>query len=152
MPHEEVSALVETAIDLLIEHEPELLTLGVTERTLSFHLARYLTDLVPAGYNVDCEYNRHFDDPKRLNLPRRTALDREMRATTVFPDVLVHKRNTDKYNLLVLELKKPGEDIEYDEIKLRAFRNELHYTYAAHVIVGRQKNGQVIRQVIWIDG
>jgi hypothetical protein len=100
---------------------------------------------------VDVEYNRHIDDPKRLQLPRRDALDDEVRATTVFPDIVVHLRGTDDHNLLVLEVKKPGESLEYDERKLRAFREELSYHHAAHVILGRNVNDDLVREVIWID-
>ena len=136
----------------LIEEQATLLDLDVTERALSHHLAIYLSEIVPDGYDVDVEYNRHGATPKRLNLPPRNALDRELRATTVFPDILVHKRNTDEDNLLVLELKKPGEALEYDELKLRAFRHELGYRHTAHIIVGRDTSGQIVREIIWRDG
>ena len=96
--------------------------------------------------------NRHFGDPKRLNLPPRQALDREVRATTVFPDILVHERNTDANHLIVLELKKPGEDTAYDELKLRAFRNELGYRNTAHVILGLTANNALVRDIRWVDG
>jgi hypothetical protein len=78
-----------------------------------------MSELVPNALDVDVEYNRHFDNPKKLSLPPRDALDREVRSTTVFPDIIVHKRNTDEANLLVLELKKPGEDLSYDDLKQR---------------------------------
>ena len=97
------------------------------------------------------EYNRHLDDPKRLQLPRRDAADDELHATTVFPDIIVHVRGTDNHNLLVLEVKKPGGDIAYDERKLRAFREQLHYRHAAHVILGRRADEEIIQDVIWID-
>jgi hypothetical protein len=45
-------------------------------------------------------------------------------ATTVVPDIIVHLRGTDDHNLLVLEVKKPGGDLAYDERKLRALREE----------------------------
>jgi len=111
-----------------------------------------LSEAIRAPLTVDCEYNRHFGDPKRLKLPTRKALDREIRATTVFPDILVHERNTDTNNLVVLELKKPGEDIAYDELKLRAFREELGYAHTAHVILGLRADGGLVREVAWIDG
>ena len=151
MNREEISAVIEKALDQLIAEQPTLLDLNVTERALSHYLAIYIAPLVPPGYDVNIEYNRHGGDPKRLNLPPRDALDRELRATTVFPDILVHKRNTDKENLLVLEMKKPGEDMAYDEIKLRAFRNQLGYLHGAHIVIGRS-NGSIIRNVIWVDG
>jgi hypothetical protein len=148
----EIAAAVESAIDELIEKQPELLALDVTERALSHHLAIHMRERMPAHLDIDVEYNRHGADPKRLQLPRRDALDRELRATTVFPDIIVHKRNTDENNLLVLEMKKPGENIDYDELKLRAFREELGYRYGAHVILGRDVAGDIVRQVVWIDG
>lgn len=152
MNRDEISAIVEKALDRLIAEQPALLELNVTERALSHHLAQCISFLVPVGYDVDVEYNRHFADTKRLNLPPRKAVDRELRATTVFPDILVHRRNTDKDNLLVLEMKKPGEDLEYDERKLRAFREELGYPHTAHVILGRNGNGEIVREVKWVDG
>ena len=154
MTREEATALVNSAIDQLLEHDSALLGLDVTERSLSHRLAHYmaLSEAIRPPLTVDCEYNRHFGDPKRLKLPPRKALDREIRATTVFPDILVHERNTDANNLVVLELKKPSEDIAYDELKLRAFREELGYIHTAHVILGHAANGSLIRQVVWIDG
>ena len=150
MTRRQIAKLIESAIDRLVKREPQLLDLDVAERALSHHLARYIAELVPPEFDVDCEYNRHLQHPKRLNLPRRRALDREIRATTVFPDIIVHKRNTDSHNLLVLEIKKPGEDIAYDEIKLRAFRTELGYAHCAHVILGLD-NGTLVRKVQWLD-
>jgi hypothetical protein len=134
----------------LVAEQPDLLDLDVTERALSHYLALYIASRVPAGYDVDVEYNRHGGDPKRLNLPPRQAIDRKLRATTVFPDIIVHKRNTDAENLLALEMKKPGEDMKYDKLKLLAFRNELGYRHTAHVVIGRS-GGRVIRKVIWVE-
>ena len=153
MNREEATALVNSAIDKLVEHDSALLALDVTERSLSYRLAHYmaLSEAIRPPLTVDCEYNRHFGDPKRLRLPPRKALDREIRATTVFPDILVHARNSDANNLVVLELKKPGEDIAYDELKLRAFREELGYIHAAHVILGHTTSGVLVREIRWVD-
>jgi hypothetical protein len=153
MTREEATALVESAIDMLVRYDSALLDLDVTERSLSYRLAHYmaLSSSVQPPLTVDCEYNRHFGDPKRLNLPPRRALDREVRATTVFPDILVHERNNDTNNLIVLELKKPGEDIAYDELKLQAFRRELGYAHTGHVILGRTASGDLCRRIKWVD-
>jgi hypothetical protein len=150
MDRDNIVIVLEKAIDYLIINQAALLDLDVTERALSHYLAIYIAQLIPDVYDVDVEYNRHGGDPKRLNLPPRQALDREVRATTVFPDIVVHRRNTDDENLLVIEVKKPGEDTAYDHLKLQAFRNELGYRNAAHVILGRA-GGCVVREIIWID-
>lgn len=152
MNRDEAIQIVTEAIDHLLENDRELLELGVTERALSHKLAEYMaqSDKIVSPLVVDCEYNRHFEDIKRLDLPPRDALDREVRATTVFPDIIVHERNSDENNLIVLELKKPNEDIEYDRIKLKAFVSEFGYTHAAHVILGKSVGGGIIGEVIWI--
>ena len=145
-----IASIVEMALSRLIEEQPELLDLDVNERTLSHHFAINISRLIPENYNVDVEYNRHGENHKRLNLPSRKALDSELRATAVYPDILVHKRNSNADNLLVIEMKKPGEDILYDELKLKAFRSEFGYLHAAHIILGRD-NESIVRNVKWVD-
>ncbi len=148
MTRDEASSIVNQAIDLLIRNDSELLNLGVTERALAHQLAHYmsLSALVQPPLKVDCEYNRYLADIKRLNLPHREATDRDLRAVNVFPDIVVHQRNSDAHNFIVLELKKPGEDIAYDEQKLSAFREQLGYKHAAHVILGTD-----CREIRWVD-
>jgi hypothetical protein len=153
MNRDEITTLVEASIDQLIAEQRELLAVNVTERNLSHHLANYIAQRLPPndGLSVDVEYNRHGANPKRLLLPQRQALDRELRAATVFPDIIIHRRNSDECNLLVLEMKKPNEELGYDDLKLRQFRKELGYLHTAHVVLGCI-DGEVFRKVIWIDG
>lgn len=151
MDRARVTAAVKEAMRRVVEEQTTLLDLDVTERALSHFLAIYLAEFLPSDLDVDVEYNRHGETPKRLQLPMRDATDRELRATTVFPDILVHKRNTDEHNLVVLEVKKPGEPREYDELKLRAFRLELAYAHAGHVILGRASDGSFVQELIWVD-
>ena len=151
MNRAEATEIVEWALGQLVEKQPELLELDVTERALSHHLAVYISQRVPPGLSTDVEYNRRNADIKHLRLPPRDALDHEIRATTVFPDVLVHKRDSDDHNLLVLELKKSRKDIAYDALKLLAFREELGYLHTGHVILGRNASGEIVRELIWVD-
>lgn len=152
MNRDQATILINEAIDELIKNDSELLELNVSERALSFKLAHYisLANSIVFPIVVDCEYNRHFADPKRLTLRRRQPLDDELVATTVFPDIIVHKRNSDDHNYLVIEIKKPGGDIDYDKLKLNAFINELGYKNAAHLILGMGNNG-IIREISWIN-
>ena len=55
MNRTQVAAVVEAALDRLVERQPELLALDVTERALSHHLALYISQLVPNGLDVDVE-------------------------------------------------------------------------------------------------
>jgi len=149
----EAAEIVDAAIDRLIAEQPELLDLDVSERALCHQLAQYITQLVPRELRLktDCEYNRHGAEAKRLNLPPRRALDREVRARTAFPDIIVHERQTDRHNEIVLEVKKPGEDLAYDTLKLQQFRDFLGYNNPAHVILGRDEFGNLVREVRWQD-
>jgi hypothetical protein len=143
---------VQEALRQLKEEQRELFHLDVSERALTHHLANCISERVPEGLNVDVEYNRHHSDPKHLILPKRKASDRELGATTVFPDIIVHVRGTDESNLVVLEVKKKGQSLEYDCHKLRAFRAELRYCHAGHVIVGVDADGRATAELEWLPG
>jgi hypothetical protein len=51
------------------------------------------------------------------------------------PDIVLHKRGTNNYNFLVVEVKKAGQpaEIDADEGKIMScwFGKELHYRYGA---------------------
>lgn len=146
MVRDRIQKALDNAIKSLLDKQPELLALDVTERALSHHLAIYIAEHFP-DFDVDVEYNRDGIDPKRLDLPERGAAEDDIKARTVFPDIIVHKRNTD-INFLVLEMKKSrdDDDISHDNLKLKAFKRELGYEHAAHVILG--PNAQ---EIIWVD-
>ncbi len=120
-------------LESLVHHDAFLLTNDVNERTISHRLGLYLQQALPE-WHVDCEYNRNHDDPKMLDIQRRRTISDDTQATTVFPDIIVHHRNTDD-NKLVIEIKKTtsAESDEYDLRKLHAFKNQLGYELAAFV-------------------
>lgn len=151
MTRDEADRLVRAAAERLAREQPELLSLGVTERALTHQLALYIARDVPAHLHVDVEYNRHHGDPKRLRLPSRRATDHDIRAATVFPDIIVHRRDSDAFNLVVIELKKPGGSLDYDALKLAAFREELRYRHAGHLIIGMARSGETIIDLRWVD-
>lgn len=94
---------------------------------------------------LDCEYNRHWHEEKLL------WLFGNRRASKVFPDILIHERNTDANNMVALEIKRPDQSLHRDREKLRAFRNQLMYRHVGHIIIGRDLQGQMVREVRWID-
>jgi hypothetical protein len=124
-----VDALLE-----LCDRDRYLLEVDVNERSLTHRLAIYLEKSFP-GYDVDCEYNRDVEDPKRLHITRRKIDSADTDATTVYPDIIVHRRGKRGYgdNLVVIEAKKCGRDSKDDEEKLRAFLRCLGYRYAFFV-------------------
>jgi hypothetical protein len=129
----QVREKVVSALTDLIERDGMLLQNDVNERAITHKLGSYV-QMRFRRWNVDCEYNRNHDDAKRLNLNPGRVMTNDTQGQTVFPDVIVHKRNTNA-NLLVIEVKKstnPNDD-DHDVQKLRAFKSQLGYSYAVFV-------------------
>lgn len=147
-----IEAHLNRALDKLFELDAHILEADASERSMSHRLAVHLMPELP-GYDIDCEYNRDGFDVKRLELYGRDNTDENMEAVTVFPDIVVHRRGTNDTNLLVIEMKKGSSIIssEYDMLKLRAFRRELNYRYAAHVTIGKNSLDTMVRELVWVD-
>ncbi len=122
MSFEEVRQKVQRALNRLRESDCFLIQANTNERTISHKLAEYLqAEFLPL--KVDCEYNRHGEEIKRLEVPRDNINWDDTEARTVFPDIVVHERGNDEQNLLVIEVKKSSnaQNQQFDRIKLMAF-------------------------------
>jgi hypothetical protein len=118
---DEVKSVVEKALVKLQKNDSQLFEKDVNERSITHKLAEYLQQEI-APWNVDCEYNRRLDEPKRVKVPKGGVGWDDLESRTVYPDIIVHKRATTR-NLLVIEVKKSNSPIseEFDKDKLRAF-------------------------------
>jgi len=138
-PRRPIDSFDEAAIDLLLDkalkrlrrRDKILFENDASERSICHRLAIYL-QIQFYDFDVDCEYNCDHNDEwlvKRLDNPQLLAFIRAHKPTfngdsvTVFPDIIVHHRNTDE-NLLVIESKKTtsGVSDDYDIQKLLAYR------------------------------
>jgi hypothetical protein len=146
----EVTAALEAAIGALCNNDHHLLDVNASERSLTHRLAVHLMASFPA-FDIDCEYNRDGFNVKKLNLAERPVKDDELEAVTVFPDIIVHERGRQDRNLLVVEVKKVSSPVDhsYDLQKLAAFKSGLKYHFAAHVVLGLRKDGQLAKEVNW---
>ena len=116
---------------------------------------------IESEISVDCEYNRHrkaektqdisaelYDivlTAKRKAVKKEIILKRKQKLghaidlmadlpdylLTVAPDIVVHRRQVDSDNLLVVEVKKVTnkEDVRYDDLKLKQFTDRTDYAY-----------------------
>lgn len=152
MTQAEIEAALKGALDKFFERDAHLLTANTSERSMSHRIAVYLAEQIE-GYDVDCEYNRDGINAKELNLPVEGVSSDDDEAVTVFPDIIVHRRGNNDHNLLVIEMKKATarRGTDHDLQKLRAFRGQLRYAWAVHLVVGEGKDGQPVRNVAWID-
>ena len=119
---------VRTALCALFSKDSELLRRDANERSITHKLAEHLQTQFE-HLDVDCEYNRHGDDVKRLAamLPPDDTRTDCTDAKTVYPDIIVHKRGCDGSNALVIEVKKSnGGDTSRDKRKLRMFTSSLN--------------------------
>jgi hypothetical protein len=133
MKEEEVRERLQASLDLLTKYDLYLLEHDLSERCIASRLAMHLQNLF-GEFFVDVEYNRVGARPKSLELPEECANYRnENGESLVVPDVIVHRRGPEGPNLLVLEMKKTTnrEPRECDQMRIRAFREQLKYDHAA---------------------
>ena len=146
MEFSQINQRVRIAIQMLRVNDKHLLEHDVNERSITHKLAVYLDPMFGEEYHVDCEYNRDKDDPKKIKacmskLKRTNNCKRidEFDDKSVYPDIIVHKRGTNKYNLLAIEVKKVSKDSvtkEHDLTKLKCYTDQkcnLKYQYGAFI-------------------
>ncbi len=95
----ELKGIVDEALQSLYQQDQELIEFAVNERSVVFRFGLYFAELLSkssfSGYNLDCEYNRNLGKPKNT----------KNFSGGVIPDVLLHRRNSNEENILVLEFK-----------------------------------------------
>jgi hypothetical protein len=164
----EIRSRFDRALGRFMALDKHLLEADVSERAITHRLGMYLQDEFP-NQNVDCEYNRNGKGPKTLmfslpevvdrarqdieaeidtnsySIPSAAAEERQLAHETVstFPDIIVHRRGSNRGNILVVEVKKRGryltpETREADYVKLRGFttkEDENAYNYALGIFL-----------------
>lgn len=145
MSEEDIAIKINSAKTKFLNKELFLLSVNINERTLTHKFAEYLQqemDILNDNWNVDCEYNRSYDEVKKIN-PRLvdmyvdeniSALDTEIKS--IFPDIIIHKRNSDT-NLLIIEAKKSQaskSSIDKDRIKLQLIKEQFGYEHAVFML------------------
>jgi hypothetical protein len=139
------------ATDRFLRRDEWLLEANVHERSITHKFAEHLQPLFEP-WDVDCEYNRDgLDDAKSLPLDLWRQRIRGNDSDSVFPDIIVHRRNTNQ-NLLVIEAKKIGaNNVDQDMRKLRAYMTHqpLAYVYGALLLLGTGMERSInIRRII----
>lgn len=117
----ELRAILEKAVAMLFEHQPNIYEFtsatGQTEWNLAHHLAVELRAFFPSlDHDLDV-LKRDYDNMR--------------------PDIVFHKRGTHKANHLVVEIKRDGRpweiDADIEKIETHWFRDPLHYQFGATV-------------------
>ncbi|MEK6455904.1 hypothetical protein [Caldifermentibacillus hisashii] len=117
---------LKNALRRLYFHDSELIVNDVHERSITHRLAVHLgTVFYEWDVDVDVEYNRNAGDVKRINNVTMDLLSQisDMQEVvfggkTVYPVIIIHKRNTNKNLLRVACLSPP-------EVCRKALRREI---------------------------
>ncbi len=145
--HSQLNEIIMTAIDKLYKYDFYLLEHDVHEQTISSIFAYYLRDLFKEKklpWNIDPEYNRNGEKPKRLSS-----------IGNVKPDIIIHirglnnDRGTEQNNLLIIEIKKDPseEEIDTDMKKILAFIDEPPFSYCFGLFIGLMRNNENNRYI-----
>jgi hypothetical protein len=135
---------IKNCVNKLYENDSELLLRDVHELAISCKLAEYLHDEFP-DFSVDCEYNRHIDEIKKL------------KGDKFRPDIVIHKRGTDKKNLVYIEIKiehntdKTKRNKNISKIKSMT-RQDGEYKYELGVFIDFYKNKEDLVLKFFKDG
>lgn len=144
---EELERTVRTALGRLRAQDLFLIRANANERTISHKLAEHLQKEF-ATLKVDCEYNRHGNEIKWLEVPTSNISWDDTEAKTVFPDIIVHQRNNDNHNLLVIEVKKSSNarNSQFDENKLIAFTKEPYcYSFGLFLKISTNTTDDILK-------
>jgi hypothetical protein len=160
---DELETIFAAAIASFFARDQMLLEIDSNERSISHKLAEHLLRAMPEKYDfdIDCEYNRRDLDPKRLDLKPPllpdypyTASTTDDQGTTVYPDIIVHRRRLQE-NLLVIEIKKSTnlEERDRDLKKLVEFVRHPDYDYKFGLFLdigtGRHTKDCLWAKAIW---
>lgn len=118
----------------------------VTERSIVFRLGIYLDKYLSKykslnKYHLDSEYNRSMNDLKRV----------AFRPDGCSPDLIIHRRGSNNYNLLIIECKgwwSQRNKIKEDQIKIQDFINDKEFNYKFGLQIIFKKDGVKLE---WID-
>ncbi len=122
----EIQEIIKEVLKKLYEKDKILIENETHEQAISHVIACYLAKKFE-NWDVDCEYNRDLENPK-------TYLNNSNETKYIRPDIIIHKRKTEK-NLLVIEIKKDAKDAakEKDIKKLNCMFEKYGYKYALFI-------------------
>jgi hypothetical protein len=157
MEDSEIIKLVLRSIRQLFRKDAWLINHNLNERSISHKLATYLSSRF-TSYHVDCEYNGDVDQDnqrKRIRYIQQNVLEEinnnylpdEIVEASVFPDIIIHHRGSNDYNLCIIEIKKSTNrtGYDFDRLKLRSYtsieyENNLQYQLGLLIILNISDN------------
>lgn len=124
---ERVLLLWKRALTLFYENDTELFVVGAQERTIAgkiaMHMYKIYQEFFPMpGLTIDIEYNRSGANKKPNYLSTKET-------SWTAPDIILHKRTNDDYNVFCCEMKKNSKPGKWDATKVRSLIYHRHYKF-----------------------
>lgn len=150
---DEILEKIEASLDKLFEKDSGIILkeYDLHERSITHRLAIYLEDqFKETDYIVDVEYNRmrnqYGEDIIGNEIGKRLDLDKYGKSkNSVYPDIIVHKRDTDN-NLLELEVKMKWKNDKkiFDLQKINEYISQLEYDFGVYLELGSTRSECII--------
>ncbi len=169
MNFDEIKQVIDECLSELLAKDFPLLKNDVSERAITHKLAEYIQIRFP-DWNVDCEYNRNTvlgpRHAKELKIQRdeiarqidQSKDEDDLLSISAYPDIIVHLRETNDKNLLVVEMKKKNSKVtkDYDYRKLRAYTemskdNKYHYQHGVFILLETGSNEPQQPELVWFS-
>lgn len=150
----EIRSGIISALFELYKRDKQILSINANERSITHRFAIYIEKEFP-GWDVDCEYNRDGEDPKKAHLNPSDESNNKNNGSRVYPDIIVHKRGREGRNLLVIEAKMDVPPVtatarETDKQKIWAYNEKYDYETGLFIIFNI-KNGPLSADLEWYD-
>ncbi|MEX0287953.1 MAG: hypothetical protein AB3N14_02490 [Flavobacteriaceae bacterium] len=149
MTKEIVYSIIQKSLDNLYSKDALLMDAAydINERTVTHRLAIYLESYFKEfGYIADVEYNRirgDYDSDAVGNLMGKCLnwQDNEQGSSYVYPDIIVHKRDTDD-NLLLIEVKMAWKSSKKNDdlLKINKYLKEIRYRYGVYIELSENRD------------
>jgi len=151
----DILSKLDLAINTILENEYDILERGLNELNLTGHLTKYLTPLF-IGLTVDPEYNGdklNDNDRKAIAIAKKRMIEigikpKETNNYKLTPDIIIHTRNINTSNLVVIEAKKDTNSKkmkDFDLLKLEHMTidylgNHYNYRLGVALVFGTKEN------------
>ena len=153
---DEVIVNIKSSLSEMFKNDMILIDNDANERTISSTLICYLKEIIK-DYDIDSEYNRHGSEIKTINSNTGQKI--------IIPDIVVHKRNNDRYNLVAIEIKKstnPKRENDEEKLKSLTEKDSYDYKYGVLIILDMDspdsvsyleifQNGEKVNRINYID-
>jgi len=118
---------IKNSLSEIFKNDRILIDNDANERTISSSLICYLKERIK-DYDIDSEYNRHGSELKTIESNTGQKI--------IIPDIVIHKRNNDRNNLVAIEIKKStNPKRKNDEKKLEALTKKDSYSYKFGILI-----------------